>query len=222
MNRCPQCYQIYEAHEKYCEIDGEGLLSDLFLFVDTEGTVEEENDQRKLPYAGWTAGLIGALVGIIICLGCFAAYTFWILQLNPRDQETPSYVSGLRDPAPTTQRVSARLAEPAPPPIDSPSPEPEASAEPTAAPPAPPDVNNVAVTLNQGPVSTGSRSKEREGGIQTVIEMSDGSIMEVEAAWRDDQGVWYRRGGLVSFVESWRVKAITAKAEPKASPTSDH
>jgi hypothetical protein len=53
--------------------------------------------------------------------------------------------------------------------------------------------------------------------------MKDGTSVEADAAWEDAQGVWYRRSGLVSFVEKGRVEEITdlpqrqpAKTEVKA------
>jgi hypothetical protein len=45
--------------------------------------------------------------------------------------------------------------------------------------------------------------------------MNDGTTVEVDAAWEDGQGVWYRRGGMVAFVDSQRVKAIIGRAVPK-------
>ena len=50
---------------------------------------------------------------------------------------------------------------------------------------------------------------------QTIIKMKDGSSVEAEAAWEDAQGVWYRRSGMVSFVERSRVDKITSVAEPR-------
>jgi hypothetical protein len=48
--------------------------------------------------------------------------------------------------------------------------------------------------------------------------MTDGSTLDVDAAWKDNQGIWYRRSGLVSFVDSSRVKAITtARRETKVA-----
>jgi hypothetical protein len=47
--------------------------------------------------------------------------------------------------------------------------------------------------------------------------MNDGSTLDVEAAWEDKQGIWYRRSGLVSFVDSSRVKAITARRGTKVT-----
>jgi hypothetical protein len=47
--------------------------------------------------------------------------------------------------------------------------------------------------------------------------MKDGSTVEADAAWEDAQGVWFRRSGLVSFVEKSRVEAIT---EPQKKPAA--
>ena len=72
------------------------------------------------------------------------------------------------------------------------------------------------VRVAQGPISTGEKkSVEAQGRVQTVIEMTDGTTLDVDAAWEDKQGIWYRRSGLVSFVDSSRVKAITARRETK-------
>ncbi|HZI18791.1 MAG TPA: lytic transglycosylase domain-containing protein [Pyrinomonadaceae bacterium] len=46
------------------------------------------------------------------------------------------------------------------------------------------------------------------------LHLSDGSTMEVELAWEDAQGVWYRRGGLTQLVPRSRVKKIE-RPEPR-------
>ena len=40
------------------------------------------------------------------------------------------------------------------------------------------------------------------------LRMADGSTVEVDEAWEDTQGVWYRRGGVTQFLERARVKGI--------------
>jgi soluble lytic murein transglycosylase-like protein len=40
------------------------------------------------------------------------------------------------------------------------------------------------------------------------LRLADGTIIEVEEAWEDSQGVWYRRDGVTHLVERSRVKAI--------------
>ncbi|HEV2802200.1 MAG TPA: lytic transglycosylase domain-containing protein [Pyrinomonadaceae bacterium] len=43
----------------------------------------------------------------------------------------------------------------------------------------------------------------------------DGTTIEVDEAWDDAEGVWYRRGGITNFVERARVKTIERKGDAK-------
>ncbi|HZH89514.1 MAG TPA: lytic transglycosylase domain-containing protein [Pyrinomonadaceae bacterium] len=43
----------------------------------------------------------------------------------------------------------------------------------------------------------------------------DGTAIEVDEAWDDAEGVWYRRGGMTNFVERARVKMIERKGNEK-------
>jgi hypothetical protein len=52
------------------------------------------------------------------------------------------------------------------------------------------------------------------------LKLKDGTMMDVDEAWEDAQGVWYRRGGVTHLVEKSRVREVVkdAKAvEPKAA-----
>jgi len=40
------------------------------------------------------------------------------------------------------------------------------------------------------------------------LRLKDGSVVEVDEAWEDAQGVWYRRGGVTHLVERSRVRSI--------------
>ncbi len=56
------------------------------------------------------------------------------------------------------------------------------------------------------------------------LRMADGSTVEVDEAWEDAQGFWYRRGGVTQFIDRARVKGIerAARAEDgKKSATND-
>jgi len=50
------------------------------------------------------------------------------------------------------------------------------------------------------------------------LRMSDGKLIEVDEAWEDAQGVWYRRGGVTHHVERARVRAI--ERTPKSAEES--
>ena len=48
------------------------------------------------------------------------------------------------------------------------------------------------------------------------LKLADGTTMEVDEAWEDAQGVWYRRGGVTNLVGKERVREVV-KAGAKAS-----
>ncbi|HEX8722458.1 MAG TPA: lytic transglycosylase domain-containing protein [Pyrinomonadaceae bacterium] len=50
------------------------------------------------------------------------------------------------------------------------------------------------------------------------LKLADGTVMEVDEAWEDASGVWYRRGGVTNLVERSRVREVLkapAAKEPK-------
>lgn len=213
MKRCPQCYQVYDNGERFCETDGLELLADPTLISESQAVAAPSaHGLVWLP-----AAMLGVLIGIGIGIGVFAAITFSSGSVENEPQavreatEVRESASGLR----TTVANPAPTAEPVP----SPSPEPEEEAEAEASPQV--TENKAAVAeFNRGPISTGQKAKANdiEARLQTVIEMNDGSTLDVDAAWEDSQGIWYRRSGLVSFVESSRVKAITSRKGVSKTP----
>lgn len=48
------------------------------------------------------------------------------------------------------------------------------------------------------------------------LRLADGSTIEVDEAWEDAQGFWYRRGGVTHLVERSRVRGIE-RSKPEAS-----
>ena len=215
MKRCPQCYEVYDESERFCEADGQELLTD-------PAATPESPAAAPAPSASgpsWLpAATLGVLIGIGIGAGIFAAITLSSGAKEDDPQvvrEAPEY----REKAPNVRATAVANPAPTVEPEASPSPaEEEAQAE--ASPQPTEDNKTVAAEFNRGPISTGKKPKieESEASLQTVIEMNDGSTLDVDAAWEDKQGIWYRRSGLVSFVESSRVKAITARKGVTKTP----
>ena len=50
------------------------------------------------------------------------------------------------------------------------------------------------------------------------LRLTDGTTMEVDEAWEDAQGVWYRRGGVTYLVERSRVKEVVKTARAGQAP----
>jgi|SRR5688500_5104972 len=215
MKRCPQCYQVYANTETFCEADGQLLLADPAPVVNRADLVPDR-PVRQPNQAVLATGIIGVLTGVILCAGVYAAYMFLGSPSNRDDRERPPLAAQVHEAAPA-RPAPARVAEAVPSPSETPTEEEEAEASPE--PSQPIQVEPVSARLNRGPVSTGDQTSANTD-TKTIIEMQDGSVVGVDAAWKDNQGVWYRRGGLVSFVEGPRVKSITARAEPKASPAN--
>lgn len=211
MKRCPKCYQVYGNTESFCEADGQRLLPDPGLTVDTRELVPDGRPSRS-PNAV-AIGLIGVFMGVFLCGSAYLAYSYFG-SVSDKEEERPPVAMQVREP--TETRPAPARPEAVASPSESPTEEEEAEASPE--PSQQPPVEPVSARLNQGPVSTGDQSSTVTEGAKTIIEMQDGSKVEVDAAWKDSQGVWYRQGSLVSFVESRRVKAITMRTETKMSP----
>lgn len=223
MNRCPECYHVYDNSERFCETDGQLLLADptVTALEDENASPNPNTVHSNRDY--WLTGIVGVMVGILFCAGAYAAHSIWSIE-DPKDQEAPNYASQTGQPIQSMRAAPARIPEAEPESIEEASPDPEAEGSADVRPEssAAQDNETVAARLNQGPVSTGQRIEDSGdgAGVRTIIQMTDGTAVEVDAAWEDGQGVWYRRGGLVAFVDSRRVKAITARADPKPSTAS--
>ena len=204
MKRCPECYHVYDDQERFCETDGHELLADPALSPKPE-VVATAPSSRPM---WWPAAALGIVIGTLFGAGVFAAAVlFSTKESNERPVAKPA--TELHEKALPNRVVSTSNSAPTPEPEASPSPDPEQAAA-TPAPAAGTDNKSASVQLNRGPISTGEKnSGEAQGNVQTVIEMTDGSTLDVDAAWEDKQGIWYRRSGLVSFVDSSRVKTIT-------------
>jgi len=211
MRRCPQCYGVYQNAEVYCEVDGQRLLDDPALVVDRDDLVPDAPASSSKQGA-LVIGLIGGLVGVILCCAGYLTYSLVTTGSEQQQSERPPLAAHVRESE--SRPAPPRAPEALPSPSASPAEEETAQASPE---PPPQKVEAVPAKLNYGPVSTGDQSSAADHG-KTIIEMQDGSKVEADAAWKDNQGVWYRQGSLVSFVEGPRVKSITARAEPKSSP----
>ena len=210
MKHCPVCKETFDDQKAFCDMDGSELVDQTDSL---RAALSQANPAASSAGSAWVTGTIGGLIGIIICV------LLYMLFLAPGQQKAlederranekkdtstvkPSQVALVpvnnQIPAPTP--LPTETASPA---VETPSPAAPAAATP---PPAP---------LNNGPIATGT--KEEAKTEHALIKMKDGSTVEADAAWEDAQGVWFRRSGLVSFVEKSRVEAIT---EPQKKSTA--
>lgn len=215
MKQCPNCKEHFEDSQNYCDFDGTLLQDDTELLraaLKTPGVSVAAVPAQKI----WPIVTIGILIGVIICLG---AYLVMITKstekaenekksetakLNTIDRSAQAAIRPEALPAPTTEVAVAEES-----PAESPTETPEQVAETKPA--------TTSASLNDGPISTNRQDGERRG--RTIIKLKSGVRVEADAAWEDRLGIWYRQGGLVSYVERDRIESIGEPAQPKTSPT---
>lgn len=206
MKQCPVCHEQFDDRQAFCDQDGAALLDQ----TDSLRTALQ-NAQQRQSASVWITGAIGGFVGVIICVLLYALF----LAPDPRaldnqDRRTSPATETL--PSRATQVAAVPAPTAAPVETASPSPEEEQAEAPPAEAPTPAATTPA---LNNGPIATGTRAAREAHG--AIIKMKDGSSVEADAAWEDAQGVWYRRSGLVSFVEKSRVEAITEPPQRQAA-----
>jgi hypothetical protein len=227
MKRCPECNESFENKQNFCDIDGTQLVDEAAMLRATLqraiiGLPDTQQSGRSASVV-WITIPAGVLIGVVLSL---LVYMVELAPWNtePARQDKSSVASQLPAPARSSQ-VASTLTPPmtTAPSVDateaqeggqqtarpsSPSPSPSRASSP---------VETAARLLNNGPISTGGKQSGKQG--PAIIRLKDGAAVEADAVWEDKQGVWYRRGGLVSFVDPNRVAAITEPAQPKPSPS---
>jgi len=194
MKRCPQCSFLYLDTDEVCDLDGTPLIQVNDAEVEGSTAPIPATVPPKSEKPGSQRGLIltaagGLLIGVVIVFG----YVGLSRRRAPQVQ-LPQPVAQVAMPSPS-QPLTIETATPTPEPSPSPS---ERSS------PAPSPRTSRAVG-NNNPVSTTANQKTTG---PVVIRLTNGSRIEADEAWRTREGVWYRRGGVVTLLNSGRVKSI--------------
>ena len=225
MKQCPQCKEHFSDEQKFCDSDGTPLLDDTAMLRAALSAHAPDTEVLPQPQAYdpaarslWPMITIGVLIGVILCLGAYVVMLTMSNNNATDSQRTetaklstssrPTQTSPIRPealPAATAEEPAEETAE------ESPSPTPAEVAEAAK--------QEAAAALNHGPISTNRQDGEKRG--RMIIKLKSGVQVEADAAWDDQLGIWYRQGGLVSYVERDRIESIGEPARPRSSPTDN-
>lgn len=202
MKRCPTCGEHYPDKEKFCEQDGTPLGASEKLAA--------RSDNASSP---WLVGIAGLVVGVSVCALALLFYFFSTRGETDRPQSNQRAATRQEGAeAPSQSVVSAtpprESADATPTPVESPSPSPTPTPTPAATPPMSP-----LRMLSDAPASTNAQS-----GNRIVIGLNDGTDIVADDAWRMQDGVWYRRGSLVTFLDPARIRSIERQQPRKPEP----
>jgi len=210
MKQCPLCKEHFADEQRFCDADGTPLIDDVRKGpgLNAEALPPMENGRANQV---WPIVTIGILIGVIICLTAYAV--MMRVPAEKPNNRTDSAKLTTESSLPAT----IKRAEPIPA-ASIPQPSPEATATETASPtPAVAEAPQpAAAALNTGPISTDREHGEKRG--RMLIKLKSGVTVEADAAWADQLGIWYRQGGLVSYVERDRIESIAEPPQPKTSP----
>jgi hypothetical protein len=214
MKQCPVCKEHFADEQNFCDTDGTPLIEKVRkgpgLNAEALPPVESSRGSQV-----WPIVTIGILIGVIICL---TAYAVMMTPPAEKDGRNNRGESAKVNPSERLLPATATRTEPLPA-ATIPEASPEASATETAS-PSPAAAAQApqapASALNTGPISTDRENGEKRG--RMLIKLKNGVMVEADAAWADQLGIWYRQGGLVSYVERDRIESIAEPSQPKSSP----
>jgi len=213
MKQCPECNELFDDQKAFCDMDGSELIDQTDSL---RAALSNANEPSSGNSSAWVTGAIGGLIGVIICV---LLYMLFLLPGRQSDLEQDRRAAQTKEP--TVVQPSRAALVPANNQLPATEPSPTESESPAEEVPSPSPATRAATpqpaAFNNGPIATGA-TREPVGSDRAIIKMKDGSIVEADAAWEDAQGIWFRRSGLVSFVEKSRVEAIT---EPQRKPATE-
>src|SRR5688572_4152841 len=193
MKQCPKCNSWFPDTDEFCEVDGTTLVGN------------NPDTSRK------------ALVAVAVAIGTMAlgVALFVIYQRLTNQTVAQNSSQSSANLALTPQVVSPPpplLSVPSATPTPSPSPSPSPSPTPTPTPPVKAEPARVA--LSTGPIAATADAANKRGPV--TIRLTDGSAIKADDVWETEEGIWYRRSGLVTLLKRDQVKALE---NPKPTPT---
>ena len=228
MKLCPQCDFIYEDDQSVCDMDGKELVSNPGQIVTRQDlatppapTPNPASDIAPIPVASrrWRNLAVATLVGFFLAALIIVAYLARTHQLSSRRAPEVSQPSTDRsaDQIPPQSTSGDTTGQPSSPDLIA-TPARRADAESSSsAQPDPSTVNSSAESsdskeslahtrLTPGLVTAGSPSGNIRGPV--ILRLTNGAAIRADEAWEKREGVWYRQGGVVTFLERSQVRTI--------------
>jgi hypothetical protein len=211
MKRCPQCNFVYGDADRFCDLDGTLLVEADLPITDGEPPLQNilpvKGTTPIQPVKNWKIAVIGLVASVAI--GSLLFLVYYGMTRQPRGQSANASAA---NPGVAKQQMPVSTLRPSPTATTSPAASPSPS--PTPSPASRQD--SARVELSSNPISTSSTDKNKR--VPITIRLVDGRSIEADEVWEGREGIWYRRGGIVTLLDRKQVKTIE-RAGQSATPS---
>lgn len=194
MKRCPECDAVFSDTVKFCELDGATLTEGADV-IELSEAVPNGASRSLTPIAA----VGGLLIGVLLVL---------IYLVVSRDRVREPVRTSSAAPAVAQQQLASRPLLSQPIPVESPSVEPSPSPSPSVQPSPSPSPTSKPIELSSSPIST-TNGQDKTGPV--TIKLESGLTIEADEAWKTSEGIWYRKGGIVSLLNPKDIRALEKK-----------
>ena len=204
MKRCPECESLFPDEEKFCENDGSMLVTET-----AEPELSRDRVVAPQPASDRSVQIILTVAAVI--LGVLLVFGYLVITRRRDQPNQPTVSSSVVQPQVLSTPIPATR-------VPSPSPSEEPSPSPSASPTASPVPTTTPFVLSSNPISTNVVSKNKSGPVK--IQLDSGVIIEAEEVWQTGEGIWYRKGTVISLIDPKHVKTIEKPQQPVASSSA--
>lgn len=208
MKLCPQCAFIYEDDQGVCDMDGKELVPD-----PASGTVNQNVSSPKLSRSGRTrasrltavfagAAVLTALLSLTYLAQRYQARkSYAAIPLQPLSQPSARETSPQASPANSISNMVTDAAL-------------SATANDAAASTTKPSLTDPA--LASAPAAANAPGANSSAPV--IVRLTNGGSIKADDAGTTGNRVWYRQGGMVTFLKRSQVRAIERRSS--SSPRS--
>jgi hypothetical protein len=218
MKRCPQCESTFSDTELFCERDGTRLLREQAYGNDDEPELDDQQiSPADLKVTQRSSGQEWTSIALVVVMAVAGIAIGLVLFLVYQERARRSATQNAVEPS-AKGVVQQQIPRPAPLASASPTAEPSPSPSVTTSPATP--TESPRLELSSSPISTAAAGKRG----QVAIRLVNGTSVEADEVWETQEGIWYRRGGVVTLLDRAQVKSIETPtptpSRPTASPTA--
>jgi hypothetical protein len=213
MKLCPQCDFIYEDEQSFCDMDGKALVFQRVAAV-AEADVAPLASASKDPRPRAKRWLI-LIAGIALLLAVIAVAYLVQWRESRRVYAAESSIPPIASDI-SPQPISIPVAKPA-------APETASVSENTNANVALPEASAKMLANSVAANSVNAGLPANNSSAPVIVRLTNGAAITADEAWQGKNGIWYRQGGMVTFLKRSQVQAIERRPALRrpAGPVTD-